>query len=591
MKTHLSLLFKRIWQAYGWKVLVLVSLIAFTGFLEGSAIAALLPLLQLLGIGDASQGSMITNVFSSILSTLNLPLSPFVIGAFAIFLFISQYIIFLIHSWFTARVNNAFTARLRYQLFKKTIHANWTFLLKRKQSDIINAIISETARNGQAFEQCISLFSTSLIVLIYITMALFISWKITASLILAGAIISVLLFTMIKRGHEIGKGISEKNEALMQCTTETLGGAKLIKATSAEQYVSNIFYHANNSLKSLLTWTSFYPCLMRALVEVLAIVSILATLIISRNFYQIDIAVTLMVLAIFVRIYPRLTLLQQSFQILSLHLPSVGYTNALETQAADHKEADISLSKTSLNILDQEDIQLSIQVKDLSFQYPTGPTALKNINCSIPAGKFIAIVGSSGSGKTTFLDCLLGLLTPGRGDILVNGNPLSTLDLSAWRNTIGYIAQDTILFNTTIADNIAWTHSNAPMGEIIHAATLANAHDFILQKPDGYQKIVGDKGCHLSGGQRQRIGIARALLNQPKILLLDEATNALDSKTEADIMKTIESLRGKMTIICVTHRLSTIKNADIIYQINKGEMSEVSLNDINPFDSQTAIDA
>jgi ABC-type multidrug transport system fused ATPase/permease subunit len=217
-----------------------------------------------------------------------------------------------------------------------------------------------------------------------------------------------------------------------------------------------------------------------------------------------------------------------------------------------------------------------IQLKNVYFSYPNAKQpALKNINISIPSFSKTGIIGVTGSGKTTLVDLILGLLEPSQGNLSVDGNIITSANRNCWKKIIGYVPQQIYLTDSSIAENIAFGEQfkNININEVEKAAKVANLHDFITKElPEKYDTIVGERGIKLSGGQRQRIGIARALYHQPQLLIFDEATSALDNLTEQAVMKSIDYLSDKITIIIISHRLSTVKNCDNVFLLNNGQL-------------------
>jgi ABC-type multidrug transport system fused ATPase/permease subunit len=225
----------------------------------------------------------------------------------------------------------------------------------------------------------------------------------------------------------------------------------------------------------------------------------------------------------------------------------------------------------------------TIVLKNVHYNYPnTARAALKDINLSIPVKSTVGLVGATGSGKTTTLDIILGLLTPQKGTLEVDGKVISAQNVRSWQRSIGYVPQHISLSDDTVTANIGFGIENKDIyKDAVHkAAKIANLHEFVMDElPKQYQTIIGERGVRLSGGQRQRIGIARALYHNPQILILDEATSALDNQTEKEVMEAINNLSKKITIIIVAHRLNTIKNCDIIYKLHEGKLIEqVSYN-------------
>jgi ATP-binding cassette subfamily C protein len=221
-----------------------------------------------------------------------------------------------------------------------------------------------------------------------------------------------------------------------------------------------------------------------------------------------------------------------------------------------------------------------IGLDSVSFSYADNQTeALRDMTFTIRAGTTTAIVGPSGSGKSTVADLLMGLLTPDRGRILVDGCPLGPEHLTSWRDRIGYVAQETFLFHDTVRANLLWARPLATDDELLSALELAAARRFVTALPQGLDTILGDRGVLLSGGERQRISLARALLRQPKLLILDEATSSLDSENERRIQEAIDGLHQHMTIVIITHRLPTIRNADMIHVLDSGTLVESGIWD------------
>ena len=225
------------------------------------------------------------------------------------------------------------------------------------------------------------------------------------------------------------------------------------------------------------------------------------------------------------------------------------------------------------------DLNEKIEFKDISFSYDGKKEVLKHINIVIPKGKTIALVGQSGSGKSTLVDLLPRYHDVQEGEITIDGTNIKDLRIHDLRSLIGNVNQEAILFNDTFFNNIAFGVENATMEQVIAAAKIANAHDFIMEKPEGYNTNIGDRGSKLSGGQRQRISIARAILKNPPILILDEATSALDTESERLVQEALERVMKTRTTIAIAHRLSTIKNADEIYVLYNGQIVERGTHD------------
>ena len=211
----------------------------------------------------------------------------------------------------------------------------------------------------------------------------------------------------------------------------------------------------------------------------------------------------------------------------------------------------------------------AISLRDVNFSYGH-ESVLENVSMTLPAGAFIAVVGSSGAGKTTVADLIIGLLRPQRGEVWIDDVPLGEIDANAWRRMIGYVPQETYLFHDTVMANVTLGEPGISSNDVETALRRAEARDFVAALPDGMDTVVGERGARLSGGQRQRIAIARALVRDPALLILDEATTALDPETEAGIVATVKRLTGKLTVLSISHQPAMQKAATVVYQLDDG---------------------
>ena len=320
------------------------------------------------------------------------------------------------------------------------------------------------------------------------------------------------------------------------------------------------------SLKRLLLWNYFFSTSF----EVIAVTQVAVLLVLGRVLLPTDGDSIAALLAFIGASYRLATRSQALVSALGSSFFYTGHLKRLNLFLND--EDKIFLSKQGLtNFTCQDEIYL----EDISLQYMSkNREALSSVSLRMPIGKTIAFIGSSGSGKSSLLDLLSRLYEPSSGAIKVDGQNLNKLDLTEWREKISIVNQDIFLFHDTIEENLRFGKPDATHDEIIHAAQMAGADQFIKRLPDGYRTFIGDRGLRLSGGERQRMAIARALIRKPQILILDEATSSLDSETERAVQECIDSLQHQMTILIVAHRLSTIVRSDLIYVLEEGRVIE-----------------
>jgi ABC-type multidrug transport system fused ATPase/permease subunit len=270
---------------------------------------------------------------------------------------------------------------------------------------------------------------------------------------------------------------------------------------------------------------------------------------------------------LFFRLTPRLSDLQMIAHDIISVLPSSVRIDELCAAAAAQPERIGGAAFAGL--------RRGIRLDDVWFAYRGKEPVLRGIALECRKGEMVALVGSSGCGKTTVVDLVMGFISPTRGTVMVDGVSIDTLNRDHWHQAIGYVPQDVNLFNDTVRANLLWGHPGATEADLAEAVRRADAEDFILELPRGYESVIGSRGVLLSGGQRQRLALARALIRNPEVLILDEATSALDAESERMIQHTIESLARRMTLIVVAHRLSTIQKADRIYVLEGGRIAEV----------------
>lgn len=391
-------------------------------------------------------------------------------------------------------------------------------------------------------------------------------------------VVCVGIFSKINRNFakRLGKEAQIYKGKLYQWVNQSLGGVKEVKVLNREEYFVSSYkkyyklYIKGVRINRILSITPKY------MVEAVCMTGLLIAIIVKLNFGQKDVAAFIPQLATFAvaafRLLPSVGRINEHMNNIMYAVPSVDLIyddlKGIEDYVASNQEDE----GNSWNF------EHAITAKHITYAYPdTDKNVLEDAECVIPKGKTVALIGSSGSGKTTMADIILGLLAPQRGRIKVDDMDVFK-NLSLWHHHIGYIPQVIYLSDDTIRNNIAFGIHEDDIDDAAVRAALQKAQlaDFVDSLPEGLDTVVGDRGVRLSGGQRQRIGIARALYHDPEILVLDEATSALDNETETAVMEAIESLQGSKTMIIIAHRLTTIRNADIIYEVGEGKVTERS---------------
>ena len=461
---------------------------------------------------------------------------------------------------------------IRTKVYDKVVSLPIGFFSKERKGDIIARMTGDVSEVENSIVTSLDmLIKNPIFILIYFGTLIYISWELTLFTI---CVIPVLGWIMGSIGRKLKAKSLVAQQKLGETTSqmeETLGGLRIIKAFIAEKKMSARFMKCSNELRSATMKVTMRQALAHPVSEFLGtavIVIVLwfgGTLILGEN-SPISAAEFIYYLTILYSIINPLKELSKA----SYNIPR-GLASMERIDAILNAENPIVDGEKGVEI---PEMQEGIEYKNLTFSYDGERNVLKNINLKIQKGKTVALVGQSGSGKSTMVDLIPRYYDVEQGEITIDGVNIKDMKVKSLRSLIGNVNQEAILFNDSFYNNITFGVENATMEQVIEAAKIANAHDFIMATENGYDTNVGDRGCLLSGGQRQRISIARAILKNPPILILDEATSALDTESERLVQEALERLMKSRTTIAIAHRLSTIKNADEICVLRDGEIVE-----------------
>ncbi|MBK4730651.1 ABC transporter ATP-binding protein [Oxynema sp. CENA135] len=462
------------------------------------------------------------------------------------------------------------------RLFRSYLYSPYTFHLQRNTAQLIRNLTTETA---QFFTTVLTpglLALTEVTILACIALFLLVVDPVTSLAAAGGIGIATMIFyrvVRLKLSH-LGKQRQYHQGQVIQTINQGLGGVKEAKVLGREQLFIDEFQRHNVSFSRALQFSQVISQLPRFFVESIAIVGLMlivvSVLTQGRSLSAVLPTLSLFAAAAF-RLMPSINrILRALTQIrFSAHSVYVLCHDFMELKAVE--ENRVSWSKTKVR---RQGLETTVALRNVVYQYPGASDAsLRGISLTIPKGTSVGFVGSSGAGKTTIIDVILGLLPPTQGQVLVDNRDIHD-DLSAWQMSIGYIPQSIYLCDDTLRNNIAFGIPAHEINEasIESAIKSAKLTELIKSLPQGLDTLVGERGVRLSGGQRQRVGIARALYHNPEVLVMDEATAALDNQTEAGVMEAVEKLSGEKTLIMIAHRLSTVKNCDRLYFMNQGEI-------------------
>jgi ATP-binding cassette, subfamily C, bacterial len=558
-----------------WKVALAVALTFCLGVTQGAQLLMLVPLMQLIGL-DVQQGSVawLAGLISSVFEAVGL--QPTLIPVLGLFTLVTASLA-LISRWqliFQFKLSQEFLASLRERLYRAIASADWLTFARTRPSDFTHALTSELDRVETGTRFLLQLTTKGMLLVLYALLALRLSLTITALVFATGMILFLLLRKKAQAARWTGEEISLATNGLYAAAIEHLSGMKTAKSYGVEERSASLFSSlARRVAKMQVNATRNYAETTFWFTMASAVI-LSGILYVSLEVLSIPAAGLLLLLLLFNRMVPLFSAIQLDYQQYLNGLPA--FAGVMEIQARCEAAAEFKGEQFKGELPGRVELHREIRLKDLSFAYggEGAPPTIRNLNLTIRAGETAAIVGPSGAGKSTVADLIIGLVAPDRGHVLVDGTPLRPELISSWRSQIGYVAQDTFLFNDTVRANLLWACPGANEQEIDRALKLAAAEDFIHNLPEGMETILGDRGVRLSGGERQRLALARALLREPSLLILDEATSALDSENERRIQRAIEGLHGRMTILIITHRLSAIRGADIIHVLERGRLVE-----------------
>ncbi|MDG0866418.1 ABC transporter ATP-binding protein [Candidatus Lucifugimonas marina] len=470
------------------------------------------------------------------------------------------------HHWLVGRERGKYEASLKYDMFSASMLANWTYLIGSRSGDLVNTISVEGRRAGSAFQSMLISVAAALNVGTYLVVALFVMWQATLLAIIPVGLTLLLFRFASTRAHKLGRGATEANSELTSSVSEAFSSSKFIKGSALETQTIARVSNPISTLAEIDEKSGINNGFVQAGYEFIVLAVLLVGLGVTSQFVDLQSGTVTLFVLLFVRAYQRARGWQQSYQTLNHHVPSVDRVTNVLTSATNYRE---STPNALAPVFSNE-----LALDEVAFSYGDNRNVLDGLSLSIPAGSMTSIVGPSGTGKTTLIDVVMGLLKPDAGEFLIDGVSLSTVDPYSWRKQIGYVTQDVNLFHDTIERNISWGSESVDVERVEWVSELCGASKFISDLPDGYSTVIGDRGLRISGGQRQRIAMARAFYRDPKLLILDEATSELDSESEEQIQKTIESIRGQITILTVAHRLRTVMSSDTIHVLNNGKVVE-----------------
>ena len=559
-------------NAYRWQTALMLLALLLSGAAEGIGLSALLPLVNIAlgpeatailpGADVASQNKFERTVLDTLSSVGITPtlgnMLLIVLGGVAfkgIFLLIGQRQV----GYTAAQVSTD----LRLQLLRVVLRSKWEYFLHQPVGKLTNALASEAQRSSAAFINGATAITYLIQALIYGTVAFALSWQASMVGIGAGIIVIGLSHFLVRVTRRAGNKQTLLMTSLMSNLTDTLQSVKPLKAMAREHLADQVLAQDTNRLNKALRRQVMSAATLNSGQELMFTAFICLGVYVSIAQFEMDLPVVMVLVVALGRAFSFFGKVQKQYQ--KLVQGESAYWALLDSiKAASDAEEHLGGSV-------RPQFAKAIDFNDVSFDYnDERHSVFTNLALKIKAGSLTTLVGSSGAGKTTIVDLTIGLLQPKRGNILIDGAPLQDVDLRLWRGMIGYVPQDTLLLHDSILHNVTLGDPKLDIDDAEQALRAANAWEFVSGLPEGLATIVGERGGKLSGGQRQRIVIARALVNRPSLLILDEATSALDRESEDAVCQSLEALKGKITILAISHNRAMVQAADYVYRMADG---------------------
>jgi ATP-binding cassette subfamily C protein len=426
---------------------------------------------------------------------------------------------------------------------------------------------TEAERASIAFRHLALIATYGVEAALYTGIALVVSWRVTlAAALCATATVSVL-HALVRVSSRAGRKQTHLLKTLLGRLTDALQAVKLLKATGRESSIGPLLADYTRRLNRQLQRRVLSQEAMRALQEPILVSLICAGAFVAVSALQMALSSVIVLVLVFYRMLTRINSMQSKYQSMVAEASALWSIVELIDRAKVEREDTGGSAKPHLD--------RAVELRDVCISYD-GQPVLDRLCLELPAGRITAVVGPSGAGKTTVVDLITGLVDPESGCVLIDGVPLPEIDLRAWRGVIGYVPQETILLNDSMRTNVTFGDPDVTDAQIEKALRDADLWDFAARLPDGIDTGVGERGALLSGGQRQRVAIARALVHEPRLLVLDEATAALDAASESEIWASVERLRGRTTVVAISHQPALVAVADRVYRLENGRAVEAT---------------
>ncbi len=555
-------------RLYPWQSVTVFACLLVAGLFEGLGWSALLPMIEVIARGGAGarETSGFTREVVEVLDWIGLPLEPAPLGAVVVGIFWFKGLTLVLAKQRVGYMVARVATDLRLRLLRALLRARWGYYSNQPTGFAANAIGTEARRGAETFYAMADLLNHAVQASVSLALAFAISWQVSLALLCGGALILGSTHALVRMANRAGRRQTTYLRSLLGQLTDVLQSVKLFKATGREGLVGPLLEGDTRRLYKAQRKRVLSRELLRAVQEPLIVTFAVLLLFASLRLVGLAPEEALILIVLFTRGLATLGKSQRKLQAMVIE-ESALWSLVERIEEAEREQEDARGSG-------RPRLERAVTLSHIDHDYD-GRSVLSDLSIEIPAGEITAIVGPSGTGKTTVVDLIAGLITPKGGCVRIDDTPLEDLDLGAWRRSIGYVPQEMLMLHTSVRRNVSLGDPEIDDDIVIAALRDAEALEVVEKLPGGLDASVGERGSLLSGGQRQRIAIARALASRPRLLILDEATAALDPDTEAAIWSTVSKLRGKTTVVAISHQPALASVADHVYRIEGGAAHRV----------------
>jgi ATP-binding cassette subfamily C protein len=559
---------------------------------EGAGLMLLLPLLSAAGINliGSSPAARLSSTVQRLLVVSQIPSALWLPALLRLFLVAAgiRSMLRRAQSMLAYSTMTRTELALSRRVYAAVVKAQWGFLVRQRAGGLTHLLTAELQWVGDSISLALSLVNIACLTLLYFAIALKLSASMTLLVMVMGLATMLLQRRSLERMRKSGEDLYKSVGEVYAATEEHLLNIKSVKTNNAEDRDVRLFGELCDAVARNSVSSAKHQAASAFRFEMGSLLALAVVIYLALGVLRVQPAAMLLLLAIFTRLMPQLSSLQSEAHQIANVLPSYDHVLAIESECLRHAEVTLPNADPTITAANAAPARIArdLRLEQIWFAYDTGDAVsrtedadagfvLRGINLQIEAGLLTAIVGPSGAGKSTIADLANGLLQPTSGRLLLDGIPLGPEEMQRWRQSVGYVGQDTVLFHQSVRENLLWTMPEASDDDLREALLLASA-GFVYELPGGLDSVVGDRGILLSSGQRQRISLARALLRRPALLILDEATNALDVENEARVLDALlQALRGperELSVLMIAHRPSAIRRADRVFEMGDGKV-------------------